>query len=666
MKILTLDFETYWCTKTKYALTKMTQEAYIRDPRFHAHGVGLQIDDGPVVYVKHEQIPAIFAKIDWDDTAVLGQNTAFDGFILTEIYNVHPKMWLDTKSMFMSVYPHERASLKNISKVLNLPSKGEMKTDGIRYLTDEQQAELGEYCKQDVLITKKAWDILKPSVPVHELRLIDETIRWAVEPKLRLDKPLLEEALKEEQEHKAKLLELAETDKTILASNPKFADLLRSLGVEPPIKVSPTALKKDKNLADLVERIKLYDGKLTIEACEEQEIPWAYAFGKSDVEFKALLDHEDPAVVAAVEARMGVKSTIKETRTERLIGIADRGTLPIPLIYWGAATGRWSASGGINMQNLPRGSKLRDAIVAPEGYSLVVCDLSAIEARVLAWVAGQDDVLDTYRNRQDLYCRMASSIYGREITKENKNERQVGKTAVLGAGYGMSWRKFVWYAPNKFSFEDAKNMGVNIDWFLSTGKNAQFVKANCPSFMDEKLFAAHCACCHHIILTYRDFNARIETFWRETTNALLDIYQDREVQVGAVPGLITTCKEGFRLPRGRFIRYTGLQAVNVGKRMQWSRLTRDDRSGLHGGLVTENLVQGLARHIMADQLLECLRSGLHPVFTCHDEIVLCELDELAEEALRRLETIMSTPPEWAVGLPLACEGGISKTYGGAK
>jgi DNA polymerase len=678
MKILTLDFETYWCTKTKYTLTKMTQEAYIRDERFHAHGVGLQADDGPVVYVPHEKIPAIFDRIPWDDVALLCQNTAFDGFILTHVYGKKPKMYLDTKSMFKMLYPSEKASLANITKVLGLSAaKGQMRTDGIPRLTPEQNAELGEYCKLDVKLTKEAWEKLKPGYPVHELLLIDETIRWACEPKLELDGKLLQEALIEEQDHKAALLAKLQEDPEIFQSSTKFASLLRSMGVEPPIKISPAALKKDKALAELADRIKAENGKLTIDLCEENELPWAYAFGKTDKEFKNLLEHDDELVAAAVETRLGVKSTLKETRTKRLLGISERGTLPVPLIYWGAATGRWSASGGINMQNLPKHtygpsgeiikrSKLRDAIKAPDGYSLVVCDLSAIEARVLAWVAGQDYILKAYKNNENLYCAMATEIYGRPVTKADKNAYMTGKVCVLGSGYAMGWKRFTDYTPNIFTAQDCEDMGVSVSWFMQNDKNYKYVKANCPSYMDEADFACHCAACYHIIDTYRDKNDKIQDFWRIAANALMDIKMGREVEIGAVPGLITTCSEGFRFPKGRYIRYAGLEAKMVGKRLQWSRQTIEGRGGLHGGLVTENIVQALSRHIMADQLLECKRQGLTPVFTCHDEIVLCEREEDAELALDKLIRIMNTPPEWAEGLPLACEGDVAKTYGEAK
>ena len=673
MKLLVLDFETYW-DRTDYTLSKMPTEEYVRDPRFKAHGVGLQMGNGEPVYVQEGQIGAIFNKIDWSDTAVLCQNTAFDGFILEERYGIQPKMYLDTMSMFRFLYPNRRASLANICKTFGLPDKGNevSNTSGIRDLSPAQQRRLGEYCKDDVRFTRAAFDIMKGSVPAKELKIIDLTIRWAVRAVLRLNTGLLQEALAEEIEAKRLLLEKIESDKTTLSSALLFAELLRSMGITPPIKISPTALKKDKGLADMADSIRQEDGLLTITACETAGIPWTYAFGKADKEFKILAEHDDPMISAVIQARLGVKSTLKETRTERLIKISERGALPVPLFFYGAAPGRWSATGKINLQNMPRHtgenrSKLRDAIEAPEGYSIVVRDLANIEARVLAFVAGQEDLTQIFRNNGDVYSAMATEIYQRPITKKDKIERQLGKTIVLGSGYGMSWKKFTDYCPVKFTQEDLVNFPeVSVEWFLQRPVNLNFTKNNRPSNIELKDYQAHCAICNYLINVYREKNDRIVSLWREVDSSLVDIHQKRERQIGAVPGLVTTCAEGFRLPEGRYIRYFDMEVRNVGQRLAWSRMTRDGRSGLYGGLCVENIVQGLARHIMADQLLELEAMGFRSVFTCHDEIVFCVPDAQARECLEASEYVMNKAPAWIEGLPLGSEGSISKTYGGAK
>ena len=186
--------------------------------------------------------------------------------------------------------------------------------------------------------------------------------------------------------------------------------------VEPPMKISPAT------------------GKET------------YALAKNDDEFKALAEHPDVRVQSLVAARLGAKSTLEETRTERFIAIAKRGLMPVPLKYYAAHTGRWGGSDNLNLQNLPsrgeNGGKLKKAIIAPEGYVMIDADSSQIEARVLAWLAGQDDLVKDFKNGVDVYKAMASKIYNKNVEEVTKEERFVGKTTILGAGYGMGSQKF--------------------------------------------------------------------------------------------------------------------------------------------------------------------------------------------------------------------------------
>jgi hypothetical protein len=236
--------------------------------------------------------------------------------------------------------------------------------------------------------------------PPTELRLIDLTIRMFTDPVLQLDEGMLNVHLHKERQRKKELLE--NFDKATLMSNPKFADLLTVHGVTPPMKKSPAT------------------GKET------------YAFAKTDEAFKALLGHENPSVQALVAARLGTRSTIEESRTERFIGIARRGAMPVPLRYYAAHTGRWGGDDKLNLQNLPRGSTLKKAILAPAGYMMIDSDSSQIEARTLAWLAGQDDLVEAFDRGEDVYKIMASAIYGRPVADITKDERFVGKTTILG------------------------------------------------------------------------------------------------------------------------------------------------------------------------------------------------------------------------------------------
>jgi DNA polymerase bacteriophage-type len=122
------------------------------------------------------------------------------------------------------------------------------------------------------------------------------------------------------------------------------------------------------------------------------------------------------------------------------VGRRNKGKLPIPLKYYGAHTGRWAGSDKVNFQNLPSRDKkkktLKNAVIAPEGYMVINCDSSQIEARVLAWLAGQDDVVKAFAEGRDVYSEFATKIYKKPISKANPIERFVGKTCILGLGYG--------------------------------------------------------------------------------------------------------------------------------------------------------------------------------------------------------------------------------------
>ena len=262
----------------------------------------------------------------------------------------------------------------------------------------------GGYCINDVELTYQLFNIFRTKLPVSELQLIDLTIRMFSEPAICLNKGILQEHLTGVVATKKALLNKIKYKKEQLMSNDKFAGILLGINIQPPTKISPTT------------------GEET------------HAFAKTDEGFKALQAHDDPQVQALVAARLGVKSTIEETRTQRFIDIAGRGLLPIPLRYYAAHTGRWGGDDKINMQNLPRGSMLKKALCAPEGYKFVDCDLSQIEARTLAWLAEEEKLVAAFNKGDDVYSIMAGEIYGKLANEVTKAERFIGKTTILGRG----------------------------------------------------------------------------------------------------------------------------------------------------------------------------------------------------------------------------------------
>jgi len=604
MNILTIDFETYYSADLGFA--KQTTEEYVRDQRFEVIGVAVQVNDGEPAWCSgdHETLCQFLASYDWGNSLALAHNAMFDGAILNWVYGVRPKGWLDTLSMGRALHGTEvGGSLKVLASHYDVGVKGTEVEDakGLRRqdFTPTHLATYGEYCKNDVKLTYSIFLLMSNSFPAAELRLIDLTIRMFTEPVLCLDTILLDSYL--EEVVKKKRDALANYNRDDLMSNPKFADLLRKLGVEPPMKKSLTT------------------GKET------------YAFAKTDEEFKKLLEHEEPAVQALATARLGTKSTIEETRTERFIGIAKRGTMPVPLRYYAAHTGRWGGDDKLNLQNLPRGSVLKYCIEAPQGYMIIDSDSSQIEARTLAWLAGQDDLVKAFEDGEDVYKIMASAIYGKHIDEISKDERFVGKTTILGAGYGMGAQKFQ---------AQLKNFGVQVET-----KEAK-----------------------RIIDTYRDTYPKITQLWEDASKALEAILENKHHTLGRDGVLEIDGEGGVRLPNGLYIRYPNMRRhiEEGGKKVE---VVYDTKKGkqtipnrMYGGKMIENVCQALARIIIGEQMLMVAKK-YKVVMTVHDAIALIAPEHEVETAKEYVELCMRLRPKWARELPLNCEAGYGKNYG---
>lgn len=608
MNIITVDFETYYSKDIGFS--KMTTEEYVRCPEFHCIGVAVQVNDGKPEWFSgsHADMHQFLSKYDWANSAALAHNAIFDGAILSWIFGIRPKRWLDTLSMGRAIHGTEvGGSLGTLAGYYGLGTKGTevVNAMGLRLedFPPDQLEAYGKYCENDVALTWSLFNTMAPTFPLVELKLIDVTIKMFTEPVLYLDKAILEEHLNAVRATKDALLVTIEHSKEDLMSNPKLADLLRTMGVEPPTKVSPTT------------------GKTT------------YAFAKSDEDFKALLEHENPAVQAIVAARLGVKSTLEETRTERFIGIAERGSLPVPLRYYAAHTGRWGGDDKLNLQNLPRKSALKKAIIAPTGYSVIDSDSSQIEARTLAWLAGQNDLVAAFDRGEDVYCIMASAIYGRPITKKDERERFVGKTTILGAGYGMGAAKFQ---------AQLKNFGVEVDL-----EEAQ-----------------------RIINTYRETYPKIPELWRTAQAVLGAIIGGQSTEFGRDGVLKVHGTDGILLPNGLYLKYQNLRMVEHEVNGKWkAEFVYDTRkwkvtvpNRIYGGKVIENVCQALARIVIGDQLLMVAKK-YKVAMTVHDAICAVVPAQEVERAQEYVELCMKLRPQWAPDLPLNCESGYGASYG---
>jgi len=586
----------------------MTTEAYIRDPRFEVIGVGVKVNNGGTEWASgtHEQLKEYFSEFDWGNSMVLAHNTMFDGAILSWLFDIHPRVWADTLCIGRAIHGVEAGgSLKAMAERYKLGVKGTEVLNALgKKRLDFNTNELsryGDYCINDVELTYKLFGRMGKQFPRQELKIIDLTLRMFIEPMLDLDLGLLEQHLEDTKDIKDRLLEDAGVVKKDLMSNPKFAELLEGVGVIPPMKKSPTT------------------GKET------------FAFAKSDEAFKALLEHEDVRVQALVNARLGNKSTLEETRTQRFIDIAKRGLLPVPVKYYAAHTGRWGGADKINLQNLPsrgpNGKKLKKSMIAPDGHILIDCDSSQIEARVLSWLAGQDDLTEAFRAGDDVYKKMAMSIYG--VNREEdvtKDQRFVGKTTILGAGYGMGAVRFK---------DQLQSFGFDIE-------------------LDEA---------RRVINIYRETNFSITTLWHDAAFTLENMASKNKTELGR-SGVIEIIPDNnaIVLPSGLLMRYDGLQGKLNEQGMEYTYRTRRGPTRIYGGKVIENVCQAVARCIIGEQMLK-IAKRYKVVLTVHDSVVCCVPEEELDEARTYIEGCMRWLPNWADGLPIDCESGVGKSYG---
>ena len=606
MNVITLDYETYY--DAFYSLSKITTEEYIRSDRFEVIGVGVKINDQPSEWFSgtHEEIKSYLDTFNLQEHLVLAHNAIFDAAITTWHFDIRPRGWLDTLSMARALHTVEvGGSLAALVEYYGLGEKGTEVVAALgKHRDDFTTADLaayGGYCKNDCDITYALFNVLNASFPSKELRLIDLTIRMFSEPVLRLDVNHLQTHLANVRMKKQDLLRRASSDTEVLRSNDKFADLLTLLGAVPPRKISPTT------------------GKET------------WAFAKNDEEFKALLEHHSLDVQAVVAARLGVKSTLEETRTERMIGIGFRGAMPVPLRYYAAHTGRWGGDDKMNLQNLPRKSPIKDAIRAPQGFMIVDSDSSQIEARTLAWLAGQNDLVSAFDRGEDVYKKMASAIYGKAEADITPSERFVGKTTILGAGYGMGAAKFQ---------AQLKTFGVELD-------------------LDE---------CKRVIDVYRRTYPYITQLWKDAADILPAIIGNRATPLGRDGVLKVEGKKGILLPNGLYMKYPNLrwsERVEGGK----PEFVYDIKKGralipnrIYGGKLVENVCQALARIIIGDQML-LVAKKYKVVMTVHDAIACLVPEAEVDTGQEFVEMCMRLRPSWAPELPLNCEAGYGKSYG---
>ncbi|HEX6825420.1 MAG TPA: DNA polymerase [Nitrospiraceae bacterium] len=605
---LVLDFETFY--SKEYTLKKMTTPEYILDDRFQvlllaAFAAGWK---GPRI-IEPKDIPAFLADYPAGETVACSHNALFDMSILAWKYNWVPARLRDTLGMVRTLRNYKDNRLGSVAKELfGADTKGSTihRVVGLDTRGIKQAGLWPEYCTyamNDVRLCTQIYFKLAPELPAEEREVMDLVLRAAVSPVLHADVAMLQTHLDELRRRKAWLLRECNYDKAALMSTAKFKEALELLGVEVKFKTSPTG----------------------------NSIP---AFAKTDPFMTELAEYEEAdedtnyKVQTLAAARLSHRSTIEETRAQKFVNIArlpwgNGPLLPVALRYGGAHTHRLSGEWGLNMQNLPRDkekSKLRAAIIAPPGNRIITADLAQIEARIVACLCGQDDLLEQFANGEDVYASFASTVFGGTVTKQTRpNERFIGKTAILGLGYGCGVDRFY-----QMVVTQARMSGIPL----------------------EDLFDRNLA--QRIVDAYRIRFAHIPRAWKTLDRLWSFVINSRNPNQQQVWGPVV-CKSGqIVLPNGLKLRYQlGDQSI-------------------YGAKLLENIVQALARIVVMQAAIRLNREGYRFALQAHDELGFVVTETDIGRAMGTIQREMVQPPSWMPDLPLAVEVGVGSSYGEAK
>lgn len=612
--VIVLDFETYYAKD--YTLEDLTTTEYVLDSRFQVIGFAYSLDGQRPQWHSsdHATLAMLLRTLPFDDAVVVCHNAIFDGAILEWVFGIRPARYFCTmmgSRPYVAPY-RGKVSLAACAEHFQVGVKGKEVLNFIGMRREDfsptQLAAYGAYCCNDVGLTIPIYQALIRRLPADEQQILDLTIKKFTRPRLRLDADKIKSRLEEVQVDKAKaLLALPNgVSKDDLMSNLRFANVLEKLGVAVPRKLSATT-----------------------------GLP-TYAFAKTDTDFIALRNHHDPKVRALIEARLLWKSTLEETRLERFLSISQlTDFLPVALLYYGAHTGRFSGLDKLNLQNLPRGGDLRKAIVAPPGWKVVTADLSQIEARIVATLAEQWDLVLAFANGEDIYSSFATTAYGYQVAKKSHpTERFVGKTCVLGLGYGMGAPKLL-----ATLIAQAAKQGI--------------VLVNMNEQVSDRL-----------VKTYRRTYFKIPQLWKQ-----MDRLLSYMVEGGQHRWKMLTIKPGrIELPNGMPLIYPKIARDSMNQIFYEGYVGKGGKARIPmwGGALLENVVQALAQIILKRAELRLTHAGLPAALQVHDELVYVVPDPWVDRVKQAVTKALLAPVDWLPQLPLACEVGVGQSYGDAK
>lgn len=659
-RLVFIDFETFFNAKT-YTLSKMGPIEYIRDPRFEVLCVGVQIDHNQTVVCPADNgLDVRFLKalkLEEQGTIVVGHNMAgFDALILSEHYGIHPWMigdtipmmnWVGLSRIIKCTHKELTATLGHgIKKPGTVVSDGKHRQD----FTEAEWAYFTDYCKDDVSQCAANFYSMLPYMQPDALKLISLTAKMATEPAFVPDLQMLQEYLNqlddEQEQARLSLAHILKYDTT--------TELLKA--IRSP-RIFPTLMEQVGGVCPM----KWSDKK-------QCEIP---ATAKNDLEFVAMADDPNPDIALLVQTRLNLNSSIQKSRAESLV---RKGAKPVPIMLatYKAHTGRYAAgssegSDKLNFQNLSKRdpSKLiiRRALKAPEGYKVVACDSSQVEARMLAWEAEQEDLIEQFRTGRDPYAEMASKIFHVEAqaihdgAKHNddpnhttyKVYRNVGKTCVLSAGYGIGAELFAQYL-----LRSNVHLSDDLEEHNALSKQAHTI--------------------------YRGVNFKITQFWKLCDNILDHLCKDTTMGAHFTFGHADMFTAGWdcipltseraayiQLPNKFRLWYPDLHIgedhfggiSKLYKRWEHGKLL-DNR--ITGPKCVENITQSLAFHMLAWQACRMSDAGIDIKANIHDSFCTVVPDAQAEDAKATMERVMSSVPEWLTGFPVGCEAEIGTDF----
>lgn len=614
MAIITLDFETYY--DNDYSLRRMTYEEYVRDPRFEAIMCSIHIpSENELYWVKGDEIGKELQRLELYKHVQLAHNNAFDAFILADHFGISAMGYACSMNMArVAENSKGSVSLDNLSRKHNLKPKGayvhNMLGVRARDMNSGDWESYADYCMRDSENCTSLYNIYRPHFSKQDMNLISETIRWGAECKYEVDNELLipyladlKQAREDRLQNLADAYSVTTTQFRSMLRSPKvFASLLEDAGVEPPMKINA----KGKE---------------------------AFAFAKDDLAFQELAEHENERVVALYETKIGTTSSIAETRTQSFINIGTRGRMPFPLIPFKAHTGRHGATQKLNTQNLPKrgGDKtIRRSMKAPKDHAVLTCDLSQVEARRIAALAGQENLITQFANGEDVYSIFGTGFYGREISKKTPVERNVSKECILSLGFGAGWK----------SFKDRMKGNYGIDMTESEAKA--------------------------IVKYYRSSYPDVVRFWDECHEAVLAMFHGYEYKFGANKEL-TAVKGEIILADGWRLRYDDItfDGYDDYGREQFSYMSHAKRCRmkLYRGGIANNVTQGSATRIFHWQLFQMRRENLLMCGAVHDELnTIAHIKDMFT-VYEQMTRIMKTTPDWASNTPVDCEFDMGWNYG---